>query len=89
MSNTVVQLDVPVKLEVDNDKSANELCRAIFSSLSVEFDSLSMFCIVQRKDEVTFHSSKMNIAEVLYQLEKFKHDLLSGRYGDKEFSLDL
>jgi len=73
---------------VDTDKSANEYVRAIFKVLSEETDSTSMFCIIRRTDGVTFHSSEMSIAKVLLELERFKHDLLSGRYGEEAFDLD-
>lgn len=74
---------------VDNDKSTNERVRAIFKAMSEETDSVSMFCIVRRTDGVTFHSSEMSIPQVLFELEKFKQDLLAGRYGEEVFDLDL
>lgn len=87
-SNVKPFIMVP-SLVVDNDKSTNERVRAVFKALSEETDSTSMFCIVQRPDGVTFHGTEMNIAQVLLELERFKHDLLSGRYGEDKFDLDL
>lgn len=86
-SNVKPFIMVP-SLAVDNDRSTNERVRAIFKVLSEETDSTSMFCIVRRTDGVTFHSSEMSISRVLFELEKFKHDLLAGRYGEEAFELD-
>ena len=81
MSNVKVFTPI-VQLKVDNDKSANEVCQKIFGALATEEDSISLFCIIHRKDgETTFHSSDTDMAKVLFNLEQFKHDLLSGRYN--------
>ncbi len=89
MSSKDVAVFIPQpKLVVDNDELANERCRGVLDALSKETDSISLFCIIKRSSgQTTFHSSHTSIANMLLELERFKHDLLSGRYGDTDFDL--
>lgn len=84
MSN-IKALEPKLRIAIDNDKERREYCAEIFTRLATEKQAINMFSIVLLPDgETCFHSTIPHTADVIYLLERFKYDLLAGRYDVKE-----
>lgn len=68
------------KLIVDNTQSSIERVSEVYSAMSQDKQIQDTIIIAFRTDmTITYHTTILNPADVLYALEMFKMDLLSGR----------
>jgi hypothetical protein len=80
MSN-IKALEPNIRIAIDNDKERREYCAEVFARIAAEKQAINMFSIVILPNgETRFHSTIPHTADVIYLIEKFKYDLLAGKY---------
>lgn len=84
MSNIRV-LEPKLYVAIDNEKEQREYCANVLANIAVEKQAINMFSILLLPNGVThFHTTIPHTADVIYLLEQFKYDLLSGKYDVKD-----